>query len=313
MPVSKNRRRKSRKKASPARRKPPAPAPLPSAFAPGRLPTERIMIDLTGEFPIDFPGGGDEGALRRAQDLVYDALETGTARERVRLARKALALSDLCADAHVLLAENAARTIVEAHDHYRRGVAAGEKALGPETFERDAGHFWALLETRPYMRARAGLADCLWALGEHSAAIGHYREMLRLNPHDNQGLRHVLTSWLFTIDDLDALEDLLAAYDRDAFVEWAYAKVLLALRKGDRADAGASLAIAWKRNPHVPGLMIGARPLPRRLPDHYAMKSREEAVVYVLQYKENWSATPGALEWLSEAVSALPPPERKRR
>ena len=299
MPVSKNRRRKSKKKASPARQKPPAPVPLPNEF--------------TGGFPIDLPGDGDEGALRRAQELVYDAWEAGTARERVRLARQALALSELCVDAHVLLAENAARTTVEARDHYRRGVAAGEKALGPEAFERDAGHFWGLLETRPYMRARSGLADCLWALDERSAAIGHYREMLRLNPNDNQGLRHVLTSWLFTTGDLDALEELLDAYDNDAFVEWAYAKVLLAFRKGDRADAGASLAIAWERNPHVPGLLIGARPLPRRLPDHYAMGSREEAVAYVLQNKENWSATPGALEWLSEAVSALPPPERKRR
>ena len=299
MPVSKNRRRKSKKKASPARQKPPAPVPLPNEF--------------TGGFPIDLPGDGDEGALRRAQELVYDAWEAGTARERVRLARQALALSELCVDAHVLLAENAARTTVEARDHYRRGVAAGEKALGPEAFERDAGHFWGLLETRPYMRARSGLADCLWALDERSAAIGHYREMLRLNPNDNQGLRHVLTSWLFTTGDLDALEELLDAYDNDAFVEWAYARVLLAFRKGDRADADASLAIAWKRNPHVPGLMNGAKPLPRRLPDHYAMRSREEAVVYVLQNEENWSGTPGALEWLSESVSALPPPERKRR
>ena len=299
MPVSKNRRRKSKKKASPARQKPPAPVPLPNEF--------------TGGFPIDLPGDGDEGALRRAQELVYDAWEAGTARERVRLARQALALSELCVDAHVLLAENAARTTVEARDHYRRGVAAGEKALGPEAFERDAGHFWGILETRPYMRARSGFADCLWALGERSAAIGHYREMLRLNPNDNQGLRHVLMSWLFTTGDLDALEELLDAYDNDAFVEWAYAKVLLAFRKGDRADADASLAIAWKRNPHVPGLMNGAKPLPRRLPAHYAMRSREEAVVYVLQNEENWSATPGALEWLSEAVSALPPPERKRR
>ena len=184
---------------------------------------------------------------------MYDAWEAGTARERVRLARQALALSELCVDAHVLLAENSARTTVEARDHYRRGVAAGEKALGPEAFERDAGHFWGLLETRPYMRARSGLADCLWALDERSAAIGHYREMLRLNPNDNQGLRHVLTSWLFTTGDLDALEELLDAYDNDAFVEWAYAKVLLAFRKGDRADADASLAAAWKRNPHVPG------------------------------------------------------------
>ena len=81
----------------------------------------------------------------------------------------------------------------------------------------------------------------------------------------------------------------------------------------DTGKTTVLLAIAWKRNPHVPGPMIGARQPPGRLPDHYALGSREEAVAYVLQNKENWSATPGALEWLSEAASALPPPERKRR
>ena len=105
------------------------------------------------------------------------------------------------------------------------------------------------------MRARAGLAECLWAAGERAAAIGHYRDMLRLNPNDNQGLRHVLTSWLLATGDHGALEELLAAYDDDVFAEWAYAKTLLALRKGDEADARTALAAAWKRNPHVPALL----------------------------------------------------------
>ena len=74
-------------------------------------------------------------------------------------------------DAHVLLAEEVAKTLVEARRHYEAGVAAGERALGAQAFERDAGHFWGLLETRPYMRARAGLAECLWAAGERAAAI----------------------------------------------------------------------------------------------------------------------------------------------
>jgi hypothetical protein len=30
-------------------------------------------------------------------------------------------------------------------------VAAGERSLGPKAFEEDAGHFWGILETRPYM------------------------------------------------------------------------------------------------------------------------------------------------------------------
>jgi hypothetical protein len=78
------------------------------------------------------------------------------------LAQKALELSPLCADAYVLLAQETARNLDEAIDLYRQGVEAGKKALGKSAFRDDVGHFWGLLETRPYMRARHGLAQALW-------------------------------------------------------------------------------------------------------------------------------------------------------
>ena len=41
-------------------------------------------------------------------------------------------------------------------------MAAGERALGPETYQRDVGHFWGLLETRPYMREGTPSTALLW-------------------------------------------------------------------------------------------------------------------------------------------------------
>ena len=58
-----------------------------------------------------------------------------------------------------------ANTTEAERDHYAKGVEAGEQALGPEGFEEYAGRFWGFLETRPYMRARAGLAAALLKLG----------------------------------------------------------------------------------------------------------------------------------------------------
>ena len=78
-----------------------------------------------------------------------------------------------CADAYVLLSEGA-RDAGEARRLLEQGVAAGERALGREYFEENAGHFWGLLETRPYMRARQGLAQILWAQGECDAAVAHF-------------------------------------------------------------------------------------------------------------------------------------------
>lgn len=131
--------------------------------------------------------------LGQAQELIYNAWETADRKRRVALAQKAIGISPDCADAYVLLAEETA-TLDEALEFYRKGVEAGERALGRQAFESDAGHFWGILETRPYMRARAGLARCLWESGKRDEALAHYREMLRLNPNDNQGLRYVLVS-----------------------------------------------------------------------------------------------------------------------
>ena len=97
----------------------------------------------------------------------------------------------------------------EALEFYRKGVQAGEQALGPKGFKEYAGHFWGFLETRPYMRARAGLAATLNLLGEVHSAISHYQDMLRLNPNDNQGIRYVLAECLMESGDTEALKNLL--------------------------------------------------------------------------------------------------------
>ena len=320
MPVSKN-RRQNKKKSPPALRKKAAPAPVaeqePLPPLPDRRAMEGMMAQFTGGLfagDLFHAGGKGDDAPRRAQELMYDAWDADTKRERIALAKRALEISDLCADAHVLLAEEVATNVIEARRHYEAGVAAGEKALGARAFEEDVGRFWGILETRPYMRARAGLAECLWEHGERDGAIAHLQDMLRLNPNDNQGLRHILTGWLLAVQDHEALEKLIEAYDDDVFAEWAYTKTLLAFRQhGPSSQAKAALKTAWTRNAFVPTLLTGARKIPRSIADHYSLGSKEEAVLYVLANKENWSATEGALQWLHDATQNLPPPTKKHR
>ena len=251
------------------------------------------------------PGNADN-ALHRAQELIYDAWETSGARQRIQLAKRALKISELCADAHSVLAEDEARTLLERRKHYERALAAGEKALGPQAFKDDVGHFWGILDTRPYMRARSALADCLWECGERAAAIDHLLDMLRLNPNDNQGVRYLLTSWLLSVRDHDATEELLRIYKNDYSANWSYSETLLAFRKGDELGSRRYLANAWQFNPHVPALLIGAVAMPRQTPDYYSPGSPDEAILYVQDNRDNWASTEGALPWLAEAIQTLP-------
>ncbi len=253
--------------------------------------------------------------LEEAQEVIYQALET-TGKRRLDLARQALTISPDCADAYVLLAE-AATTPEKARRLYEQGVQAGERALGPEAFVEDVGHFWGIVETRPYMRARQGLAEVLWHLGERSAAIAHLQDMLRLNPGDNQGLRYTLASWLLTVGDDAALEQLLAAYPDEAGAHWAYTRALLTFRRqGPGPAADRALRQALRANPHVPAYLLGAKPFPAQPPDHYGIGDDNEAVIYLAEAAEGWLETPEAPEWLAAALTRLRPsslPSRPRR
>jgi tetratricopeptide (TPR) repeat protein len=245
---------------------------------------------------------------------MYRAWETTGRQARITLAKRALAISPLCADAYVLLAEESAKSLEEAKEFYARGVEAGELALGPKTFEEDVGLFWGLLETRPYMRARAGLARALWASGDRDGAIAHYREMLRLNPGDNQGIRYVLAAALLEIGDDEALRDLLRAYDDDGSPYWTYTKALLAFRAGGPTEeAGRLLAEAVRSNGHVPAFLSGEKDLPEAAPAFITLGGEDEAAEYVRACGEAWRRTAGALEWLRQAVAELPRPSRRGR
>jgi len=240
--------------------------------------------------------------LGQAQELIYNAWETADRKRRVALAQKAIGISPDCADAYVLLAEETA-TLDEALEFYRKGVEAGERALGRHAFESDAGHFWGILETRPYMRARAGLARCLWESGKRDEALAHYRDMLRLNPNDNQGLRYVLVSCLLDLGRDEEITDLLKLYEDDAAAAFAWTVALLAFRRhNDSPESGEKLAAALESNPHVLAYMLGRKKLPRRLPDLIGFGDESEAICYAAENIDAWKATEGALTWLAERV-----------
>ena len=234
-----------------------------------------------------------------AQDMMYEAFEAQGAR-RVALAHEALAISPDCADAYLLLAEETAASPDEARELLEQGVAAGERALGPDPFNEDVGNFWGLIETRPYMRARAALAETLWALGRQEEAVDHQRELLHLNPNDNQGIRYRQAEYLLALERYDELDELFAAFEDDDAAAFVYTKALAAFRRqGDSPEAQSLRGEARKQNPHVPAYLAGRKRLPARLPDYVGFGDPSEAIDYAVGAKAQWQSVPGALTWLA--------------
>ncbi len=242
--------------------------------------------------------------LFRAQQLVWEAWDFRYKRDRVTCAEEALALSDMCADAFILLAQEV-RGVLEKRRYYERAVAAGKRAVefefGPDALTRKGVPFWKDVDTRPYMRALYGLSFCLWDTGERHEAVAILGELLRLNPDDNQGNRTTLVTRLFGIGDLSGAANILKTYREPSLADWAWNNALLLfLTEGPSTEADAALENARDKNRFVADLLTGVKQVPRTAPSYYALGSREEAVAYVIFNRENWAAAKRALLWVSE-------------
>lgn len=260
---------------------------------------EKYIKSLIGK---PMPEATPRSTLDMAQELCYQAWETDDRKQRIRLARQALKLCKDCADAYVILAEDEAKSLEEARAYYEEGVRAGERALGKETFDKKKGHFWGILKTRPYMRARAGLARCLQDEGKYQQAIAHYKEMLKLNPNDNQGIRYELAICYAEAGMFEELKQLLfySSYRDDVSALWLYTQALLVFReKGNSRLANRLLANAMRYNPYVPDYLLGKKKIPAYLPEYISPGDKTEAINYAFSFMDIWrQKVPGAIQWL---------------
>lgn len=270
--------------------------PLPDLRA-----MEAVMRHLATGLQADI---NPDTPLGRATNVISQAFEESDPRRRLELAKEALAICPDCADAYVLQAE-LTRNRKEALRLYEEGVAAGERALGAEAFQRDVGDFWGILETRPYMRARLGLAHSLWGLGRRDEAVGHLQDMLRLNDSDNQGVRYTLIGHFLFLDRDADVARLLEQYPDEPSAGWVYTRALLAFRRdGDTVESRRLLKQARKANKYVFPYLTGEKFPPADRPAFYRPGDETEAINYANAFLGGWKATAGAVAWVRDNVPA---------
>lgn len=235
-----------------------------------------------------------------AQELLYQARELSPGVKRLRLVKKALEIYPHLPDAYDILVEETASSPEEALILYEKAVQAGEADLGPEFIKENEGYFWGAIETRPYMRAKVYLAQVLWDLGREDEAISHYKDCLRLNPNDNQGVRDPLLAHLLIKNDLSGAEEIIKKYKNDAGAAHQYNKALFLFKKygAESKKAAKQLSVAIEDNPFVPQYLIGKLKTPKEIPSSYSMGSKDEAVIYVSESLRAWKESSGALRWL---------------
>jgi len=85
-------------------------------------------------------------------------------------------------------------------------------------FENSVGHFWGIIDTRDYMRARYGHVEAVLKIKSRTAvqtALDHLLDMLRLNRSDNMGLRDLVPALHLRLGREQACYD---------FIKWWYTR-----------------------------------------------------------------------------------------
>ncbi|MCF7849992.1 MAG: hypothetical protein K9M45_14155 [Kiritimatiellales bacterium] len=231
-----------------------------------------------------------------AQDLYYEAMETGD----MDLIFKALEIDPANVDCQLQLLATFDPSEEEGLEFARHIVKTAEKRLGKKMFAECKGHFWGMLETRPYMRARSNLAQRLVRLGRIEEAIMEHESMLELCPNDNLGVRYGLLGLYLQENRLEDARRLLSEFEDErpysCMMCWGY--VLERFLSGALDEAAVALASARKQNGYVEAYLKGHRKLPKASVGYYSPGSREEARICAELQKAAWDGSPAVLAWL---------------
>lgn len=265
------------------------------------LYTRRELDDVINTF--DRCGTLDPVAAQlrsQAQDLADQAEDTGNPIESIGLAIRALTLNPHCVDAFVHLGRLNYGSTRDLAAHMKKAMAMGERALGGQQFFREnQGSFWRILQTRPYMRARAELAHQLTKAGRYEEAIRHYEDLLKLNPRDNQGLRFCVVGCYFLVNDLDSVRKWLRRNRGESRTLYSWTLVLERYLAAETDKALCVLQHARRANRFAERYLTRKKRLPKVRPVTYSLADESEAIMCAECIGEAWKQHREAIAWVT--------------
>jgi len=124
------------------------------------------------------------------------------------------------------------------------------------------------------------------------------KEMLLLNPDDNQGIRHTLITRLLILNRFLEADKLYEDYRDDYSAQWYYSKAYLYFNKRSKQlYADKVLKEAMEFNPYVPLYLFQIEEMPDELPDYVSPGDENEAIVYAAESFELWAENEKTLRW----------------
>jgi len=148
--------------------------------------------------------------------------------------------------------------------------------------KENIGHFWGIIETRPYMRARNRKITILVDLGRYTDAIKECEEMLNLCESDNLGIRYTLIGLYCTLEEFEKGEKLYKKFNEySAFM--LFPMSVMYFKKGDYKKSDKFLKDVQKANPYIIKILKNDIAMIGNSEDieYYAPGSKEEASIII--------------------------------
>lgn len=227
-------------------------------------------------------------------DAGLEYLDQGLEEEAGRLFFKSIEIDPTHADGYNHLANIAWRKgdWKQADGLYHKALELAE----PEVKRIPKGHYWGVLESRPYMRALHGIGLATAKEGRLDEAIGVFKRMLELNPNDNQGARYLIGP---LYHQLNELEEAAKWYEKNGDDPFGLFNYGLALIQQNRLEKAARILIfAIFTNPYIAPLLLHEK-LPRRDWFHGTNWAEPDyAEEYIVDFGAWWEKEEAALRFL---------------
>ncbi len=191
----------------------------------------------------------DEG---RAQMLAYEAYAAESQVERRELAAKSLSISPELTDA-LLLATEIEEDPGKASTLFEKAIRNASKTFEP------GENPWMNIPNRPFMRAAFVYGVHLFKMGEFDEAADVFKDLVRMNPTDNQGARFEAVACLIHAERFNEAAELMVRYEKGSQSDATYLYLDWKLEHdasgGKSEEAREMLEKAAKANGHVMHLM----------------------------------------------------------
>ncbi|MGD9489472.1 MAG: tetratricopeptide repeat protein [Calditrichaceae bacterium] len=163
---------------------------------------------------------------------------------------------------------------------------------------------WKYAGNRPFLKVYKGLGMEYFLRGNLEKAVVIFRNLLYLNPSDDQDVRSPAIQVNFALKQPDEVINITEDYPNDMMIDTCYGRVLALYMTGEKRKASAALKEAIELFPAVAAELVKEdhRQSVRRVDQIFFSDSDEEAFDYWERAGHYWAETESALKFLSAGI-----------